>query len=91
MPACWSSDGSSLAGRRGAPLFAEPKSDSGNDTVVELSQGTIGALMARRLTQDVGRQQWCDTYQDHDLMFARENGAPYEPTSVTRTLQGPSH
>jgi len=73
--------------KNGVPLFAEPKSDSGNDTVVELSQATIGALMVHRLAQEAERELWGSAYVDHDLVFARENGAPYEPTSVTKTFR----
>ncbi|RZU16437.1 site-specific recombinase XerD [Kribbella rubisoli] len=77
-----------LAGvKNGEPIFAPPKSDSGDDVVIELSQATIGALMAHRLQQDLERSEWGTGYAGHDLVFARENGAPYEPTYITKTFK----
>jgi integrase len=77
-----------LAGvKNGAPLFAPPKSSSGDDIIVELSEATMGALMVHRLAQDVEREQWGSAYLHHDLVFARENGTPYEPTSVTKAFR----
>jgi integrase len=76
-----------LAGvKKGVPIFAPPKTSSGDSITVELSQATIGALMAHRLAQDLEREQWGSAYVDHDLVFARENGAPYEPTSITKAF-----
>ena len=70
------------------PLFAPPKSSSGDDITVELSQATIGSLMAHRLAQEAERELWGSGYvADYDLVFARENGAPYEPTSVTKAFR----
>jgi integrase len=77
-----------LAGVKGGqPIFAPPKSDSGDAIVIELSEATVGALMAHRLEQDMERAQWGSGYADHGLVFARENGAPYEPTSITKAFK----
>jgi integrase len=40
--------------------------------------------MQWRLGQEIDRETWGDAYEDHDLVFARENGAPLRPEYVTR-------
>jgi hypothetical protein len=42
------------------------------------------ALLQWRLGQELDRQAWGDAYENHDLVFARENGAPLRPEYVTR-------
>lgn len=37
-----------------------------------------------RLGQELDRAAWGDAYEDHDLVFARENGAPLRPEYATR-------
>jgi hypothetical protein len=44
----------------------------------------VQALLQVRLGQDIDRQSWGDAYEDHDLVFARENGAPLRPEYATR-------
>ena len=52
--------------------------------MVDLDDGTIGALLGHRLRQDAERDEWGDTYSDHGLVFARENGEPLHPETVTK-------
>jgi hypothetical protein len=51
---------------------------------VPLSERAVQALLQVRLGQDLDRQGWGDAYQAHDLVLARENGAPLRPEYVTR-------
>jgi integrase len=63
--------------------FSTPKTRS-SEAAVPLTQRAVQALLQWRLGQDIDRQAWGDAYEDHDLVFARENGAPLRPEYVTR-------
>jgi integrase len=67
----------------GAPVFGEPKTATGR-RVVELDSRTLGTLIAHRLSQDTERASWGEGYEDHDLVFAQENGRPLDPSHVTK-------
>jgi integrase len=64
--------------------FGPPKTSSGEARVVDLDDGTVGALLGHRLAQDAGRAEWGPAYADHDLVFTRENGEPLHPERVTK-------
>jgi integrase len=68
---------------RGA-VFGRPKTASGEDRVVELDGGVVGVLLAHRLSQDAERAAWADAHSDHGLVFAREDGRPIVPSTVTK-------
>ena len=63
--------------------FGLPKSASGEHRVVDLDRASLGALLGHRLRQDAERATWADAYCDHGLVFAREDGAPLHPTTVS--------
>ncbi|PRY37166.1 site-specific recombinase XerD [Geodermatophilus tzadiensis] len=63
--------------------FSTPKTRS-SEATVPLTERAVQALLQVRLGQDLDRQGWGDAYQAHDLVFARENGAPLRPEYVTR-------
>lgn len=67
--------------------FGKPKTASGEDREVDLDQQTVGVLLAQRFAQDAERAQWGDAYQDHGLVFAREDGSPIPPQSVTERFK----
>ena len=52
--------------------------------MVDLDDGTVGALLGHRLRQDAERADWGEAYADHGLVFARENGEPLHPETVTK-------
>lgn len=64
--------------------FGKPKTRSGENRVVGLSDGLVGVLMALRFQQQAERDQWGETYADHGLVFAQEDGNPLLPDEVTR-------
>jgi len=64
--------------------FGPPKTASGDARVVDLDDGTVGALLGHRLAQDTERAEWGQAYADHGLVFARENGEPLHPETVTK-------
>ena len=66
--------------------FSLPKTRS-SEARVDLDARAVGALMAHRLQQDVERTGWGAEYADHGLVFAREDGDPYDPAVVTRTFK----
>ena len=49
-----------------------------------LTERAVQALAQVRLGQELDRHAWTDAYEDHDLVFCRENGAPLQPEHVTR-------
>jgi integrase len=63
--------------------FSTPKTRS-SEATVPLTERAVQALLQWRLGQDIDRQAWGDAYEDHGLVFARENGAPLRPEYVTR-------
>jgi integrase len=69
-------------------LFGKPKTASGEERVVDLDSTTIGVLMAHRLSQDAARVAWGDAYSDHGLVFAREDGTPIPPQTITKVFNG---
>jgi integrase len=71
---------------KGQPKFGKPKTDAGEDRIIELDSRTIGALMAHRFAQEAERAEWGDAYDDHDLVFAREDGSPYVPSTITKAF-----
>lgn len=64
--------------------FGKPKTEAGEGRIVDLDEGTLGALLAHRMQQDTERATWGDAYADHDLVFAREDGNPLRPDDVTK-------
>ena len=63
--------------------FSTPKTRA-SEATVPLTERAMHALMQWRLGQELDRQSWGDGYEEHDLVFARENGAPLRPEYVTR-------
>ncbi|SFK37300.1 Site-specific recombinase XerD [Geodermatophilus ruber] len=63
--------------------FSTPKTRS-SEATVPLTERAVQALLQWRLGQDIDRQTWGTAYEDHGLVFARENGAPLRPEYVTR-------
>jgi integrase len=64
--------------------FGPPKTASGDARTVDLDSRTIGVLLAVRLSQDAERTSWGAAYNDHGLVFAREDGAPLDPGQLTK-------
>jgi integrase len=68
-------------------VVGQPKTSSGEDRRVDLDPATAGSLLAHRLQQDVERAAFGAAYEDHDLAFAREDGAYLKPEVVSKTFQ----
>ena len=66
--------------------FGAPKTSSGDARRVDLDEQTLGTLLGHRLAQDAERAAWGDAYVDHGLVFAREDGNPLAPESVTKAF-----
>ncbi len=69
---------SDVAGRL---MFTAPKT-KGSAAGVGLSARVVGALKRQAARQAVERAEWAEAYEDDDLVFARENGAPLRPEYV---------
>ncbi len=67
--------------------FGKPKTAAGEDRRVTLGPQLVGTLLAHRLAQDQERARWGEAYEDHGLVFARENGTPVHPSSVTKRFR----
>ena len=50
--------------------------------VIDLDPATVEQLRAHRERQQLEREEWGADYEDSDLVFCRENGAPLHPDSV---------
>lgn len=69
-------------------MTGPPKTASGDARVVDLDDGTVGALLGHRLAQDAERAEWGQAWRDAapfgDLVFRREDGSPLHPETVTK-------
>lgn len=70
----------------GRLMFTEPKT-TGSAAGVGLSGRVVEALKAQSARQAVERAEWDEAYEDNDLVFARENGAPLRPENVLRRFR----
>jgi integrase len=66
----------------GAIVKPRPKSDAGARWVPLVTEA-VAALDDQRAGQEAQRKPWGTDYSDHDLVFAREDGTPLNPSSVT--------
>jgi len=62
--------------------FSEPKTKASRRTVA-LDAHTLDALREHRVRQVLERTLMGDAYEENDLIFAREDGAPIEPRYVS--------
>lgn len=69
----------------GQVTITEPKTAVARRQVI-LDGNTVTALRAHRKRQLEERVAWGDGYEDHDLIFCRENGTPLRPATITRNL-----
>lgn len=69
------------AGR--GPRLGAPKTDAGARTV-PIDPVTVDVLREHLQRQDVERAAWGEAWQDHGLVFAREDGSLLRPDAVTR-------
>ncbi len=67
----------------GRLVDSQPKTRAGERTV-SLDGETVKLLRAHRTKQRRERLTWGEAYEDHDLVFARENGTPVPPDYVSR-------
>lgn len=55
--------------------------------VVDLDPGTLKVLSTHRRTQQVERAAVGDTYEDHDLVFCKDDGRPLHPDILRQTWE----
>ncbi len=67
-------------------IFTRPKTKA-SEASVPLTERAVSALMDQRLRQETLRAEWDEAYEDGDLVFARENGAPLRPDFVTKRFR----
>jgi integrase len=67
--------------------FGAPKTASGENRVVDLDEATSGALLAQQMIVATEREQWGDAYNDHGLVFPREDGTPLSPQYISDTFK----
>ncbi|SDX70546.1 Phage integrase family protein [Modestobacter sp. DSM 44400] len=68
-------------------VVGQPKTASGEDRRVDLDAATVGSLIAHRLQQDAERAAFGTAYEDHDVVFAREDGSYLKPEVVSKTFR----
>lgn len=74
-----------LISGKGAPRFSEPKTKRGRRSVA-LDAGTVDALREHRERQLDERLAWGPAYEDHGLVFCREDGTPIWPRTFSRSF-----
>jgi integrase len=67
----------------GRLVEGRPKTRAG-ERAISLDAGTVSLLRAHRTQQRARRLAWGGLYNDHDLVFAREDGTPIPPDYVSR-------
>ena len=60
----------------------DPKSEAGSRTIA-LDAGSVAALRAHRRAQLAERLAWGSAWVDSGKVFARENGEPLHPATIT--------
>lgn len=70
----------------GKPVIGEPKTERSRRTM-SVDPATMAVLRRQRATQAAERLQWGSAYQDQDLVFAREDGAPVNPETLGRVMR----
>jgi integrase len=68
--------------RAGGYVFAEPKT-SGSRRSIDLTAAALDALRRHRVRQNEQRLALGAAWQDNDLVFPRDDGAPAMDTSIT--------
>lgn len=70
----------------GVVTIGEPKTDRARRTM-SIDPATVAVLRRQRAAQAAERLQWGSAYQDHDLVFAKEDGSPVNPETPGRVLR----
>jgi len=65
---------------------SEPKTQKGRRSIA-LDGATVAVLKEHRTRQLEERLAWTEAYEDHDLVFCRENGTPLNPETFTLTFK----
>jgi integrase len=65
---------------------SKPKTQQSRRSVA-LDPETIAVLRAHRRQQVEERLSWGEAYEETDLVFAREDGSPIRPDTITRRFQ----
>ena len=65
------------------PQLGEPKTRAGA-RIVPIDALTVTVLKDRNATQQAERDAWGPAWQDHGLVFTREDGSPVRPDYATR-------
>ncbi|HEX2029700.1 MAG TPA: site-specific integrase, partial [Nitriliruptorales bacterium] len=69
----------------GRAQFSEPKTRRSRRTI-DLDERTVAALRTWQEHQDAERREWAGAWQDHGLVFTRENGAPIDPDTFSKAF-----
>lgn len=84
-------DGARVAIRRALVSVAfevqESETKSGKTRVIDLDAGTVRALREHRRRQLEERLKWGAAWQDHGLVFCREDGTAIHPEQYTRMFK----
>lgn len=55
--------------------------------VIDLDAGTVDQLRQHQKRQALGRAEWGADYDDHDLVFCKENGEPLHPQTYSQAFE----
>lgn len=60
-------------------LRVEPFTKNSNDRTISISPAIVDKLKAYKAAEDVNKAKWGDAYENHNLVFCREDGHFIEP------------
>ena len=63
--------------------FTETKTEAGSWRRIDIDSLTSGALLEHQLRQVAEKAEWNEAYDDHGLVFCREDGRPLQPSRIT--------
>ena len=55
--------------------------------VIDLDAGTVDQLRQHQKRQTLGRAEWGADFNDHDLVFCKENGEPLHPQTYSQAFE----
>nr|WP_274387540.1 site-specific integrase [Salsipaludibacter albus] len=70
----------------GTPQVSEPKTAKSRRSI-DLDHDTVRVLENWQNAQNKDRRDWGPAWEEHGLVFTRENGSPVHPDSFSRSFQ----
>lgn len=73
-----------VRGQGGSVTFTTPKNHQAR--TIDLDPNTVAVLRTQKVIVSEQRLAWGESYVDHGLLFAKENGLPLRPDTVSKAF-----